>query len=319
MELGPDLPFAIEGKWPGGNSQEGVGDAQYRASTGGYFESLRIPLSRGRFLTDRDQSNSEPVAVINEAAARQYWKKGEEPLGARILVGVLMSGGLTESQPRRSVGIVKDVREVGLDEDVPPIIYVPIGQIAPGFTAMLVRLLPTTVVVRTDGSPAALTAAVSKEIWAVDPQQPITDVKTMEQIVQTSLGSSRFLMVLMGSLAALALLLAAVGIYGVLSYLVSQRSREIGVRMALGASAWNVLKMVVGQGMLSVAIGLAAGVGLALLAARILRSQLVGVSAYDPVTFILASLVLSLVALIASSIPARRASLLDPVLALRRD
>jgi ABC-type antimicrobial peptide transport system permease subunit len=126
-------------------------------------------------------------------------------------------------------------------------------------------------------------------------------------------------MVLMGALAVLALLLAAVGIYGVLSYLVSQRSREIGVRMALGASAWNVLKMVVGQGMLSVAIGLAAGLGLALLAARVLRSQLVGVSAHDPVTFILASLVLSLVALIASSIPARRASLLDPVLALRRD
>jgi putative ABC transport system permease protein len=319
LELGPDLPFAIEGKWPGGTSQEGIGDAQYRASTGGYFESLRIPLSRGRFLTDRDQKSSEPVAVINETAARQFWKKGEEALGSRIRVGVLMSADLIDPQPRRIVGIVKDVREVGLDEDAPPIIYVPIGQITPGFTAMLVRLLPTTVAVRTDGSPAALTAAVSKEIWAVDPQLPITDVKTMEQIVQTSVGSFRFLMVLMGSLAALALLLAAVGIYGVLSYLVSQRSREIGVRMALGASAWNVLKMVVGQGMLSVAIGLAAGLGLALLAARILRSQLVGVSAHDPVTFILASLVLSLVALIASSIPARRASLLDPVLALRRD
>ena len=317
LELGPDLPFAVEGKWPGGQSTEGVDDAQFRASTGGYFETLRIPLARGRYLTDRDTSNSEPVAVINETAAKLW--KGADPLTSRIRVGVLMSDDLMDPQPRRIVGIVKDVHENGLDEKVPPILYVPIGQITPGFTAMLVRLLPSTVLVQTEGAPGALAAAVRKEIWAVDAQQPITDVKTMEQIVQTSLGNSRFVMVLMGSLAVLALLLAAVGIYGVLSYLVSQRTREIGVRMALGASAWNVLQMVVGQGMLSVGIGLAAGLGMALLAAKALRSLLVGVSAYDPATFVLASLVLSLVALVASTIPARRASLLDPVLALRRD
>jgi predicted permease len=317
LELGPDLPFAIEGKWPGGQSTEGVDDAQFRASTGGYFETLRIPLARGRYLTDRDTSNSESVAVINETAAKMW--KGADPLTSRIRVGVLMSDDLMDPQPRRIVGIVKDVHENGLDEKVPPILYVPIGQITPGFTAMLVRLLPSTVLVQTEGAPGALAAAVRKEIWAVDAQQPITDVRTMEQIVQTSLGNSRFVMVLMGSLAVLALLLAAVGIYGVLSYLVSQRTREIGVRMALGASAWNVLQMVVGQGMFSVAIGLAAGLGMALLAAKALRSLLVGVSAYDPVTFLLASLVLSLVALVASTIPARRASLLDPVLALRRE
>jgi predicted permease len=318
LELGPDLPFAIEGKWPGGKSEEGLGEAQYRASTGGYFESLRIPLARGRYLNDHDMSNSEPVAVINEAAAKKFWK-GEDPLTTSIRVGVLMEDALVDRQPRRIVGIVKDVRETGLDEDPPPIVYVPAGQMTPGLTSLFIRLLPATVVVQTEGEPGALTAAVRQAIWSVDAQLPISDVKTMEQIVHTSVGNFRFVMVLMGTLAALALLLAAVGIYGVLSYLVSQRTREIGVRMALGASAWKVLQMVVGQGMLSVGIGLAAGLALTFGAAKALSSLLVGVSSHDPATFLVASLVLSLVALVASTIPARRASLLDPVLALRRD
>lgn len=318
LELGPDLPFTIEGKWAGGDSQEGVGEAQVRGSTGGYFETLRIPLARGRFLSDRDQSNTEPVAVINEAAARRFWK-GTEALGAQIRMGMPMLPDLADRQPRRIVGIVKDVHESGLDEDPPPIIYVPIGQISAPFTAMLVRMLPSSVIVQTAGEPAGLTAAARQAIWAVDPQQPISDVVKMDQIVARSVGSFRFTMVLMGALALVALLLAAVGIYGVLSYLVNQRSREIGVRMALGASGRQVLQMVVGQGMASVAIGVAAGLGGAFAFARLLRTFLVGVSAHDPLTFILAPLVLAVVALVASSIPARRASLLDPVLALRRE
>jgi ABC-type antimicrobial peptide transport system permease subunit len=217
------------------------------------------------------------------------------------------------------VGIVKDVHETGMDEDAPPIVYVPIGQISAPLTKMFVRMLPASVVVQTVGAPTGLAAAVRQAIWAVDRQQPISDVVTMEEIVTRSLGSFRFTMVLMAALALLALLLAAVGIYGVLSFLVNQRSREIGVRMALGATAWNVLRMVVGQGMLSVGIGVAAGLGGAFAFARLLRGLLVGVTAHDPLTFILAPLILTLVALAASCIPARRASLLDPVLALRRD
>jgi len=318
MELGPDMPFAIEGKWPGGDSREGVGEAQYRAATGGYFESLRIPLSRGRFLSDRDQSNTEPVAVINESAARQFWKKGD-PIGTSIRVGLPYVPELADSHPRRIVGIVKDVHETGLDEDPPPIVYVPTGQITPALTPMFVRLLPISVIVQTEGAPTALAPAVQREIWAVDRQLPVTDIAPMETIVARSLGLFRFGMVLTGALALLAVVLAAVGIYGVLSYLVGQRTREIGVRMALGATAWNVLKMVVRQGMASVALGVAAGLGLALLSTRVLRSLLVGVSAHDPLTFVLAPILLATVALVASSIPARRASLLDPVLALRRD
>jgi predicted permease len=318
LELGPDLPFSIVGKWPGGDSKEGLGGGQYRAATGGYFETLRIPLARGRFLNDHDVNNSEQVAVINEAAAKRYWK-GEDPLGASIWVGMPLVGELADPQPRRIVGIVKDVHESGLDQEAPPIVYVPIGQISPQLTAMFVRMLPSSVIVQTASAPTGLTAAVRQQIWAVDAQQPITDVVTMDEIVTRSLGSARFTMVLMGALAFLALILAAVGIYGVLSYLVNQRSREIGVRMALGASGWRVLQMVVGQGMVSVGIGVAAGLGGALLATKLLRSLLVGVSAHDPLTFILAPVILSAVALVASSIPARRASLLDPVLALRRD
>jgi predicted permease len=318
LELGPDLPFVIEGKWAGGDSMEGVGNAQYRASTGGYFETLRIPLSRGRYLTDRDVNNSEPVAVINEAAAKRYWKGGD-PLGARIQMGMPFVPDLADAQPRRIVGIVKDVHETGLDNDVPPIVYVPIGQVNAAFTALLVRLLPSSVIVQTEGAPADLTAALRQTIWSVDAQQPITNVATMDEIVTRSLGSARFTMVLMGALALLALILAAVGIYGVLSYLVSQRTREIGVRMALGASSRRVLQMVVGQGMVSVGLGVVAGLGGAYLFTRLLRSLLVGVAVHDPLTFIVTPIVLAAVALIASSIPARRASLLDPVMALRRE
>jgi putative ABC transport system permease protein len=318
LELGPDLPFAIEGKWPGGDSEEGVGEAQYRATTGGYFESLRIPLARGRFLDDRDQSNSEPVAVINEAAAKEIWK-GTDPIGTTIRVGMPYTPDLADGVSRRIVGIVKDVRETGLDEDAPPILYVPMGQVSKPIAALLVRMLPSTVVLRTAGAPTAVAAAARKAVWEVDASLPITDVKSMETIVDDSMGLFRFTSVFLGALALLALVLAAVGIYGVLSYLVGQRTREIGVRMALGATAANVLRMVVRQGMLAVGIGVTAGLAGAFFAARLLRSMLVGVSTHDPLTFLLAPVVLSLVALIASSIPARRASLLDPVLALRRE
>jgi putative ABC transport system permease protein len=318
LELGPDLPFAIDGKWPGGDSQEGVGNAQYRATTGEYFESLRIPLVRGRFLTDRDRNGSEPVAVVNEAAVKQIWKD-TEPMGSTIRIGMPYVPELSDGVSRRIVGIVKDVRETGLDEDAPPIVYVPIGQVSKPMTALFVRMLPLTAILQTTGAPTGVVAAARREIRAIDPQQPITDIKPMARIVEESTGVARFTTVFLGSLALLALALAAVGIYGVLSYLVGQRTREIGVRMALGASAWNVLRMVVRQGMTAVGIGLVVGLGGAFAMARVLRSLLVDVSAHDPLAFVLAPVLLSLVALFASTIPARRASTLDPVLALRRD
>lgn len=316
LEMGPDMPFTIEGKYTGGD--EGVGDAQLRTSTAGYFETMGLRLVRGRFLTEQDRLSSEPVALINEAAARQYWPEGDA-LGSRIHLGMPFVPDLADKMPRRIVGIVKDVREVGLDQEAPPILYIPIGQVNPALMTLIVRLLPMSLVVRTEGEVPGLLEAIQRQIWAVDPQQPISGVRTMEEIVARSLGNHRFNMVLMGGLALLALVLAGVGIYGVLSFLVTQRTREIGVRMALGATAGQVLRLVVGQGLVAVGIGVAIGLGLVIAGTRVLASLLVGVSATDPLTFVVAAVVLTAVALLASSIPARRASGLNPLIALRRE
>jgi predicted permease len=316
LEMGPDLPFAIEGKYTGG--EEGVGEAQFRSSTAGYFEALEIGLVQGRFLNDRDGENSEPVALINEAAVRRLWPEGGA-LGARITIGKPFVPELADTQPRRIVGIVKDVREVGLDQDVPPIVYIPIGQVNPQLVTLFVRLLPASLVVRTEGNASGLLKGLQREIWAVDPQQPITNVASMEEIVARSVGGHRFNLVLMSALAVLALVLAGVGIYGVLSYLVTQRTREIGVRMALGATAGQVLRLIIRQGLVAVGIGVAIGLGLVIAGTRLLRSLLVGVSTTDPLTFVVAAAALTVVALIATSIPAQRASALDPLRALRKE
>jgi putative ABC transport system permease protein len=324
LEGGIDLPFTIDGKYIGGTDEKspGIGFAQYRASTPGYFESLEIPLVRGRSFNDRDASNAPLVAMINEATAKQFWP-GEDPIGKRITMGQPFLPEISDPQPREIVGIVKDVRETGLDEDAPTIVYVPLPQTSAPLLAMVVRLLPVSLVVKTDREVPNLAMAVQKEVWAVDPQQPVNDVRMMEEVVSRSLGRQRFAAVLLGGLALLALLLAGVGIYGVLSYLVTQRTREIGVRMALGASARAVLAMVVRQGFASVLIGVAVGVAGAFALARILGSQianlLAGGSATDPMTFVVAPAVLAAVALLASVIPAHRASQMDPLLALRRD
>ena len=324
LEGGIDLPFTIEGKYTGGMDEKaaGLGFAQYRLSTAGYFESLEIPLVRGRFFSDRDAGNAPKVALINETAAKQFWP-GEDPIGKRITMGQPFLPEISDAQPREIIGIVKDVREDGLDEDAPPIVYSPLAQTPAPLLTMVVRLIPVSLVVKTDREVPNLAMAVQKEVWAVDPQQPVNDVRMMEEVVSRSLGRQRFAAVLLGGLALLALLLAGVGIYGVLSYLVTQRTREIGVRMALGASARAVLGMVVRQGFASVLIGVAVGILGAFALARILGGQianlLAGGSATDPVTFVVAPAVLAAVALLASAIPAHRASQLDPVLALQRD
>jgi predicted permease len=295
-----------------------VGSAQFRSSTAGYFETLGIRLGQGRFLTEADSRSSEPVALVNEAAVRRFWPDGRA-LGSRITLGQPFVPELADAQPRRIVGIVKDVREVGLDQEAPPIVYIPIGQVNPQMAVLFVRLLPASVAVRIDGNASGLLKAIQREIWAVDPQQPITNVMSMEEIVARSVGNHRFNMVLMSALAFLALVLAGVGIYGVLSYLVTQRTREIGVRMALGATAGQVLGLIVRQGMVAVGFGVAIGLGLVLAGTRVLRSLLVGVSATDPWTFLVAAVALTAVALVASSIPAHRASALNPLVALRRE
>jgi predicted permease len=312
LEAGPDLSFTVVGKERNGKPMEG--DAQYRAVEGKYFETLHIRLLRGRLLEPTDGVASEAVVVVNETVAKRYWP-GEEAVGRAIRIGDPAANGPGGS--RRVVGVVADVREVGLDQAAPEVLYVPIGQMPADLSTLLVRLLPISLLVRTEGAPTSLTHAVEKELWAVDPTQAVASVEALEKVVERSIGVHRFNLLLMMGLAVLALMLAGVGIYGVLSYLVGQRTREMGIRMALGASSGKLLWMVVFQALVPVAVGLALGLGGALGLTRFLKSLLVGVSALDPAVFALTPLVLAAIAFLASAFPARRASQLDPLVALR--
>ncbi|HXO21567.1 MAG TPA: ABC transporter permease [Thermoanaerobaculia bacterium] len=325
MEDGPDLTFTVEGQYKGGAKtgmaamgEAGVGDAQYRAMSPRFFAALRIPIVRGRGFTDGDAGGRELVAIVNETLAKRHWPK-EDALGKRITVGPPAVPDLADPGPRTIVGIVKDVREAGLEEAAPEILYVPVGQVPLPVAKIFVRLLPLNLVVRTAVEPASLTTGVEKAIASIDPAQPVNNVLTMEEVVSRSLGLQRFETLLLGVLALVALVLAAVGIYGVLSYLVNQRTREIGVRMALGATSPHVLGLVIRQGIAAVLVGVAVGLAGAFALTRLLASLLVGVSARDPLTFLLAPALLTAVALAASSLPARRASRLDPLVALRQE
>jgi putative ABC transport system permease protein len=314
---GADMDFAIVGRYQGLESKEGQGKAHYRPVMPGYFETLKIGLVRGRLLADTDQHGSAPVVIINESAARRYWP-GEDPLGQRIIVGQSVPQ-FADMNPREIVGIVRDVHEIGLEEEPPAILYLPVGQMPVAFSTMLVRLLPQGMVVRAPGDTAPLAAAVQREIWAVDSMQPVTDIVSMEEIVARSLGSQRFNTLLLGLMAGLALVLAAVGIYGVLSYLVNQRTRELGVRLALGATRTEVVWLVLRQSLSTVGVGVALGMVGAIGLTWLLERLLYSVSALDPVAFLAAPVVLVGVALVSTWLPAWRAARVDPMVALRSE
>lgn len=318
FDVAIDLPFAIEGRYRDRSSQEGIGDGQYRAVGGQYFQTLRVALRRGRTFTDADGPGAVGVAIINETAARRYWPN-EDPIGQRITPGMPYVPELADSQPRTIVGIVADVREISLDSDPPAIVYVPLSQIPQAVAGLLVGSLPEALVVRASGAPADVARGVQDAIREIDSSQPVTDVLALDEIVSRSVGPAWFNTLLLGLLSGVALLLAAVGIYGVVSHLVTARTREIGVRMALGASRQRVLGLMLGQAMTTVLTGVGLGMLAAALVTRSLSSMLFGISATDPVTFAASGIVLVIVALVATLLPARRAAGLDPIVALRSE
>jgi putative ABC transport system permease protein len=265
---------------------------------------MGIPLVQGRDFNEQDRPDSVRVAVISEKTARYYWPN-ESPIGKRFKPGPVAG----DSPWREIIGVVKDVRQNDFVAEPKMQMYLSHEQVN-SFAA-------NAVVVRTSIDPLSLGPAVRKVIWEIDRDQPVSDIRSMEDIVSTAVARQRFSTMLLGIFATLALVLAAVGIYGVMSYSVAQRTREIGIRIALGAKRTDVLKLAMGQGLRLVVIGVAIGLAGAFVLTRVMASLLFGVSATDPLTFVTISLVLLSVAMLASYIPSLRAMKVDPMVALR--
>ena len=296
------LTFEIPGRAPASATDEPR--AQFRVASPDYFRTLGIPLLRGRSFDDRDRAGSVPVALISQETARRYWP-GESPIGQRVVTGWRRGGQRLQGEV---IGVVGDVRQFGLDDTPTPHVYMASDQWP---------LDEITMVMRSTTPPTATLAAARAVVRELDPELPMYDVAPLAAMVADSLGQRRFYLMLLATFAGVALLLAAVGIYGVIAYAVQQRSREIGIRVALGATRENVLSMVLRDGLVLVLAGVAIGTLGAVALTGVLRTLLYDVSATDPVTFVVVPLLLLATGLLACAIPARRAVRLDPMLSIR--
>jgi predicted permease len=276
-----------------------------------FFKAMRIPLERGRLLMPQDDEHSRLVTVIDDRFAALYFP-GQDPIGKRINFNSMNTAA-------EIVGVVGHVKQWGLDEDAGSPIqaqcYFAVSQTPDGFLRLLAR--GTEVVVRTKGSPLAHVGSIRHALEQVNSQQALFDVETMDEIISYSLRARRFSMVLLGIFAVLALLMSCAGMYGVISYLVSQRTHEIGIRMALGAKRQDVLRMILGEAAKMAFLGVAIGLVASFALARLMAKLLFGVSAHDPITLAGVASLLVLIALMACYIPARRATKVDPMVALR--
>jgi putative ABC transport system permease protein len=278
-------------------------NAMYQVASPGYFETLHIPVRQGRLLNEGDGAQAPKVALISEHMAERWWKS-ESPIGRHIKIG----DPDAKSDWMTIVGVVGDVVHDPYDRAPRRAIYVPYRQ-AP--------MLWMDIGVRTAGDPMALAPAVTAAIRSVDPEQPITDMRSMEKQIHNRAIGLNYMAALMGVFGAIALLLSAIGVYGVMSYLVSEQTHEIGVRVALGAARGSVLRMILRRGLTTTGVGLAIGLPLAYAFARLMESLVFGVAATDPVTFISIPLALIAAASLAIYVPARRAMNIDPIVALR--
>jgi predicted permease len=310
--FGSDAPFVTNGDTEG-YTVEGepplptgeYNDALYREVTPGYLEMLGAKAKEGRFLLDSDHEGGSQAVVVNEFLAKRHWP-GKSAVGKRIRFGGEKETWWTV------VGVVRDIRERGLLYDMKPAVYVPVTQVRkPSGFSMLV--------VRTSNDPLSTVKMVEGAVWAVDPQQPVSYVRSMDQLMDADVADRTRPMILLGAFAGLALVLACLGVYGVLAYAVAQRTREIGVRMALGAKPLDVTRMILGRGMKLSAIGLLAGGALAAGLGALLRTLLYGVTPAAPGIYAGTAAALVLVAMVACVVPAQRAARVDPAVALRNE
>jgi predicted permease len=313
LEGGFGLPFTIQGR----PLQQGPfhGGAGWATVSPGYFEAFKIPAIRGRTFNDQDRAGNTPVVIINESMAKQFWQDSN-PVGRTIAIA---RGGMREfeTEPIRTiVGVIADSRDNGLNQDPGAKMFVPQGQIPDAVNQLNMRIAPLIWVIRTRGEPMAMNAQIQAALRQ-ETGLPVADVRAMEQVVERSTSRERFNTLLMSVFALSALALAAIGIYGVMAYSVQQRTREIGVRLALGAQPGAVQRMVVFQGMRLAATGVVIGVGAAFGLSRFMASLLFGVEARDPLVFVGVPLLLAVIALMAVWLPASRASRIDPLGAIR--
>jgi predicted permease len=314
LEGGYGLGFTVVGRPLA--DQPVHGGAAWNTVSPGYFEVFKIPVRRGRTFTVSDTASSPAVVIINEAMARQYWPNGQDPLKDRLTIG---RGGMREfdAEPdRQIIGVIADSRDGSLNDEPGPKMWVPQAQVPDLANALNVRITPMAWVVRTAGEPYSYSGQIQEALRQAT-GLPVSNIRTMTDVVSRSTSRQQFNMWLMSVFGLTALALAAIGIYGLIAYSVEQRTQEIGIRLALGATTSDVRRMVVSQGMLLAIVGVGAGLAASFGLARFLASFLFGVEQWDPAVFVATPIMLAVVALVATWIPARRASRVDPINALR--
>ena len=313
LQGGFGLPFDVVGRPKG--KDPSTGDAGYFPVSWSYFRAFQVPVLRGRDFTEQDNGSAPGVVLINEAMAKKFWPKGD-PLNDRLLVGPNMGSDFAEP-PRQIIGVVGDVRDQGLDQTPFPTMYIPVAQMPDQVTALNSRITPLWWIVRTRVEPHTLVKPITLALRDASGGLAVAHIRTMDEMVILTTSRQRFNMLLLAIFGGSALLMAAIGIYGLMAYSVQQRTQELGIRMALGAQASSVRNMVIRQGMVLAVVGVVIGIGGALWLTHFLTSFLFGVKAWDPTAFIATPLLLSAVALLAVWVPARRATRVNPIDALR--
>jgi predicted permease len=307
------LPFAIAGRPV--DPAKGQPGAGWMQASPDYYKVFRIPVLRGREFTDADTGSSPGVVIINEALQKQYFPN-ENPIGQQIFIGKGM-GPPFEEPARQIVGVVGNTHDAGLDQDTPPLMIVPDSQVLDAMTALNAKIVPLRWAVRTHGDPRRLSAAIAEQLRQASGGFPVARIRSMEEIVSRTTSRQSFNMMLLTIFGAIALVLAAIGIYGLIAYSVQQRTQEIGIRMALGADRAMIRKLVVWDGMRLALIGMALGIGASFGLTRLIASFLFGVKTWDPTAFVAVPAVLAAVALLAVWLPATRAARVEPMMALR--